>query len=192
MSRLSPLDPPYDPAVEEQLARMMPAGAEPIALFRLFVRNLPMARAMSGWGTYELSRELSLSLREREIVIDRTCARGGCEYEWGVHVAIFAERAALDADQVRSLTVGGADDPCWPDPREQLLIRVGDALWHEASRRFTDAELLDLVMLCGWYQAISQVARVTRIANEPGTPTFAAVDVVGAAGQDAGKGPIQR
>jgi alkylhydroperoxidase family enzyme len=202
MSRLLPLAAPYEPAVAAQLARMMPAGAEPIALFRLFVRNLPMAQAMSGWGSYELSRELSLSLREREIVIDRTCARAGCEYEWGVHVAIFAARAGLDADQVRSLTVGDASDPCWLDAREQLLIRVvdalhderdiGDALWHDVGRHFTDAEVLDLLMLCGWYQAISLVARTTRLANEPGTPTFAGVDVVGAARQDLGKDPIQR
>jgi hypothetical protein len=38
-----------------------------------------MAAAMSGWGSYELSRRLSLSLRDREIVIDRTCARCRCE-----------------------------------------------------------------------------------------------------------------
>ncbi|MFL6647240.1 MAG: hypothetical protein ACJ8KA_13575 [Sulfurifustis sp.] len=30
-----------------------------------------------------------LSLRQREIVINRTCARCGFSYEWGVHVAIM-------------------------------------------------------------------------------------------------------
>src|SRR4051812_29406070 len=38
-----------------------------------------------------------LSLREREIVIDRTCALNGCEYEWGVHVATFSDAAHLTA-----------------------------------------------------------------------------------------------
>jgi hypothetical protein len=33
-----------------------------------------------------------LSLRQREIVIDRTTARLGCAYEWGVHVASPAGR----------------------------------------------------------------------------------------------------
>jgi alkylhydroperoxidase family enzyme len=185
MSRIEPLRPPYQPEVADQLARMMPAGAEPIGLFRLFARNLPMARAMTGWGSYELSRQLSLSLREREIVIDRTCARAGCEYEWGVHIAVFAERAELGPAQVRSLTHGSAADPCWLEPRERLLIRVVDALhehgdlddvtWDELRGTFDEAAVLDLVMLCGWYQAISTVARTIRVANEPGAPTFTSV-----------------
>ena len=91
--RIVPLEPPFEPAVDEQLRSMMPAGAPPIALFRTFVRNLPMAEAMHPWGRHELSRSLSVGLREREIVIDRTCARCGCEYEWGVHVAFFAGRS---------------------------------------------------------------------------------------------------
>jgi alkylhydroperoxidase family enzyme len=194
MPRIAPLDPPFAPEVAAQLARMMPPGVEPIALFRLFVRNLPMAEAMSGWGSYELSRRLSLTLRDREIVIDRTCARAGCEYEWGVHVTIFAGRAGLDTDQVRSLTTGDADDPCWTDPREKTLIRVVDALfdhrdvddelWQQLDQHFDEAETLDLLLLCGWYQAISLVGRVTRLPNEPGSPTFASMDVVGPANDD--------
>ena len=41
-------------------------------------------------GSFLLSKRYALSLREREIVIDRVCARCGCAYEWGVHVAAFA------------------------------------------------------------------------------------------------------
>ncbi len=82
--RIAPLEPPYDVEVGEQLARMMPPGVPPVALFRTFARNLPMTKAMGGWGGYALSRSLSLSMRDREIVIDRTCARCGCEYEWGI------------------------------------------------------------------------------------------------------------
>ena len=94
-TRIAPLDPPYEPEVQAQLDDMMPPGIPPILLFRTFVKNLPMARAMRGWGGYELGRELSLSLRDREIVIDRTCSRCHCEYELGVHVAFFGERAEL-------------------------------------------------------------------------------------------------
>ena len=120
---------------------MMPPGVPPIALFRTFVRNQPMTAAMQPWGRHQLGRSLAVGLREREIVIDRTCARCGCEYEWGVHVAFFAERAGLDAAQVRSLTHGGPSDPCWVEEHERLLIRlvdelhdrsdVGEALWQE-------------------------------------------------------------
>jgi hypothetical protein len=160
----------------------MPPGVPPIALFRTFARNLPMTRAMHGWGRYELSRELSLSLRDREILIDRTCARCGCEYEWGVHVAFFAERAGLDDAQVASLTHGSADDECWTEPRDQLLIEaadalhdgadIPDALWRELSSVFAETSLLDLLLLCGWYHAISFVATAARVPLEPGAPRF--------------------
>ncbi|MGH2404354.1 MAG: hypothetical protein ACRDGN_07795 [bacterium] len=46
-------------------------------------------------GSYLLSRRLSIGLAEREIVIQRVCARCGCDYEWGVHASIFATRAGL-------------------------------------------------------------------------------------------------
>jgi alkylhydroperoxidase family enzyme len=185
--RIGALEPPHDPTVAAQLQKMMPPNVPPIALFRTVVRNLPMTEAMTLWGSYELSRSLSLSLRDREIVIDRTCARCGCEYEWGVHVAFFAERARLDRDQIGSLTHGGADDPCWTTERDRLLIRAVDALcddrdidntlWDALSHEFDECEILDLTMLCGWYHAISFTARAARVPLEAGSPTFASVGV---------------
>src|SRR5580658_10578004 len=108
MTRIEPVQPPYEPDVAERLASMMPPGVPPILLFRTFARNLPMTAAIAGWGGYELSKRLSLTMRDREIIIDRTCARCHCEYEWGVHVAFFAERVGLDPIQVASLTTGSS------------------------------------------------------------------------------------
>jgi alkylhydroperoxidase family enzyme len=181
--RIVPLEPPFTLEVEDQLSKMMPAGVPPIALFRTFARNLPMTEAMNPWGAYELGRRLSLSMRDREIVIDRTCARCGCEYEWGVHVAFFAERVGLVGDQIVSLTTGTADDDCWVEERERLLIRAVDALhddadipddlWAALAKQFSEPNLLDLMLLCGWYHAISFVARASRVPLEVGAPTFA-------------------
>ncbi|GAA4538197.1 carboxymuconolactone decarboxylase family protein [Mycobacterium paraffinicum] len=183
--RIAVLEPPYDDAVAAQQQKMMPPNVPPIALFRTVVRNLPMAEAMTLWGSYELSRSLSLSLRDREIVIDRTCARCGCEYEWGVHIAFFADKARLDRAQVHSLTHGGADDPCWTAERDRLLVRavdslydrrdIDDALWAALRAEFDERELLDLTMLCGWYHAISFTARAARVPLEAGSPTFRSV-----------------
>ena len=122
MARIQPVEPPYDPETGEQLAGMMPPGVEPIRLFRTFAKNLPMAAAMGTWGSYELSRKLSLSMRDREILIDRTCARCRCEYEWGVHIAFFAERVGFTHPQIASIAHGGPDDQCWTDERDRLLL----------------------------------------------------------------------
>ena len=180
MSRIDPVQPPYPPEVAERLAAMMPPGVPPILLFRTFVRNLPMTTALGGWGGYELSKRLSLSLRDREIVIDRTCARCGCEYEWGVHVAFFAERAGLSAEQITSLTHGTASDPCWNEERDRLLVEaadalhdsadIGDDLWTRLAGIFTEEQLLDLLMLCGWYHAISFTANGAGVATRKALP----------------------
>jgi len=183
--RIPPLSPPYEQQIAEQLAAMMPPGVDPIALFRTLVVNLPMARAMHEWGKHELGRALSITLRQREILIDRTCARCGCEYEWGVHVAFFAERAGLSAEQIASLTAGDPADACWDSDTERLLIRtadelhdrndIGDELWDSLARHFDQAQLLDIVMLCGWYHAISFTAKAARVELEPAAPTFAVI-----------------
>lgn len=185
MPRIRALDPPYEPAVASCLAAMMPPGQPPIRLFRTLAHNLTMTDAMRGWGAYELGRTLSLSMREREIVIDRTCARCGCEYEWGVHTAFFAERVRLSQPQVLSLVSGDATDACWSDERERLLIRtadalhdhasVDDALWNRLAATFSEPQIVDLLMLCGWYHAISFTANATGVQPEDGAPRF--VDV---------------
>jgi alkylhydroperoxidase family enzyme len=190
MARIVPVSPPYEPEVAARLEAMMPAGVPPILLFRTFVRNLPMSEAMGGWGSYELSKRLSLSMRDRELVIDRTCARCGCEYEWGVHVAFFAERAGLTVEQIRSLTNGAPSDPCWVDSRDRLLLHAADSLhdhseiddqlWSQLRAELSEAELLDLLMLCGWYHAISFAANGSRIDIEAGAPRFADLALPGA------------
>lgn len=185
MARIPALEPPFTPDVAAQLATMMPVGIPPIGLFRTFARNLPMTVAMSHWGRYELGRQLSLTLREREVVTLRTCARCGCEYEWGVHVMAFIDLAELTPAEITSLTCGSPDDPCWTAGREAMLIRMVDALhdsydiddelWRSARELFDERQLLDVPLLCGWYHAICFAARTARVELERGAPRFADV-----------------
>jgi alkylhydroperoxidase family enzyme len=158
----------------------LPAMGPPINLFRLFARNMPMAEAMTGWGSYELSKRLSLSMRQRELVIDRVTARCGAEYEWGVHVGYFGERIGLTHPQVVSLMSGSPADACWSAAERAILTAVdelhdtadiSDETWN--SLDLTDEQRLDLLLLAGWYHAISFVARATRIPLEAGSPRFA-------------------
>ena len=94
--RITPLTEPFEAATGELLTAMMPAGVAPIALFRTFAKNHELARSMhQGQGSYLLSRRFTVDMRIREIVIDRVCARCGCEYEFGVHAVYFADRVGL-------------------------------------------------------------------------------------------------
>ena len=163
MSRIAPLEPPYDPEIQGQFDRIM-RGAPPLTLFRVIAGN---ARAWEKFRAGSLLDRGPLSLREREIVIDRTCALTRCEYEWGVHVATFAQAAGLTAEQVRATVLADAAAPCWSES-EQALISAVDALHARAtlsddeftalSAHYDDAKIFEIILLCGFYRTVSYLA----------------------------------
>ncbi|MFJ8085870.1 carboxymuconolactone decarboxylase family protein [Streptomyces sp. NPDC096205] len=173
--RIAPLVPPYD---DEAGAALEQLGHAPIQLFRVWARRPELARGVAAWGRYYFSKHAALTVRQRELVIDRTTALCGADYEWGVHIAAFAEKAGLTADQVASLAHGGPDDPCW-DAADRALLRAVDELhttydlsdptWTAATDAIGEDAVLDLVMVCGWYHAVSFAVRALRLPPEPGT-----------------------
>jgi alkylhydroperoxidase family enzyme len=163
VSRIAPLEPPYELEIAGQFDRIM-RGAPPLMLFRVVASN---ARAWEKFRGASLLDGGPLTLREREIVIDRSCARAGCEYEWGVHVAIFSKAAGLTEAQVRATVLDGADAPCW-SASEQALIAAVDALHVRAtlsdaefkalSAHYDDAKIFEIILLCGFYRTVSYFA----------------------------------
>ena len=179
MPRLEPLAPPYEPDIAAELARMMPPGVAPLALFRTVAHN---PRVLSRWRGGHLLDKGSISLRQREIVILRTTARLGAEYEWGVHIAFFAEKAGFSAAE-RAATVRAGPE-AWAGA-EAVLVRIADALvdeatlddalWAEAARHFAPAQMIEILSLVGFYHLVSFVVNATGVAREPGAPGFPAV-----------------
>jgi 4-carboxymuconolactone decarboxylase len=176
--RIPALEPPYGPEVAGELGRWMPPGAgeagmDPLALFRTLVRHLPLAQAMRPLGSHLLSRALTVGKREREIVILRACARCGCAYEWGVHVTVFGARAGLSRETIAATWSGTAADFAAGDA---LLVRlvdelhdsggVSDELWRALAERWAAEQILELLVLAGWYHVISYVANGAAVALE--------------------------
>jgi len=175
--RIAPLEPPYPAEVQAQFDAIM-RGASPLMLFRVMAKN---ERA---WGKFRAGSLLdrgALTLRQREIVIDRTCALNGCEYEWGVHVAIFAKAADLSDEQVRATVRGDADAGCW-SASEQALLRVVDALHRRSTltgeefsglaARYSEAEIFEIILLCGFYRTVSYLANGLNLPLEPVAARF--------------------
>jgi len=163
MSRIAPLEPPYDPEIQQQFDRIM-RGAPPLMLFRVVAGN---ARAWEKFRAGSLLDRGPLTLREREIVIDRTCALTGCEYEWGVHVATFADAARLTDEQVRATVLGEADAPCWSESEQALIAAVdalhvratlSDAEFKALSAHYEDSKMFEIILLCGFYRTVSYLA----------------------------------
>jgi alkylhydroperoxidase family enzyme len=158
---ITPLEPPYTPEIEASLKKWMPPGAamEPLALFRtlakspmLFERMRPLGAGLLGKG--------SLSLPERETVILRTCARCGCEYEWGVHKAAFARDLEPDALLTRAA--------------DELHDRgtLSDDVLRELHGRYSDEQILEVLALAGFYHLISYICNGARVPLEPWAARF--------------------
>ncbi|TAJ82413.1 carboxymuconolactone decarboxylase family protein [Reyranella sp.] len=165
MPRIVPAEAPYPPAIATELERIMPKGMEPLVLFRTMARSPRVFDKMFAGGLLDKG---PLSLRQREIVIDRTTARLGCEYEWGVHVAVFADRVALDTDQIAALVHGSADATCWARDEQALLAAVDDlvdhrtiaaATWTGLAAHFDETQILEAIALVGYYHTISFLCR---------------------------------
>ena len=177
MSRLAPLAPPYAPQIQEQFDRIM-RGAPPLLLFRTIAVS---ARAWKKFSAGGLLDRGPLSLREREIVIDRTCARTGCEYEWGVHVTAFAAAARLTDEQVRATVLGEANDPCWCAAERALLSAVdalhlratlSDAEFAALSAHYDETKILEIMLLCGFYRTVSYLANGLALPPEATAARF--------------------
>ena len=176
--RIAPAQPPHSDPVAEDLERLMPPGMEPIGLFRTLARNPRVLRRIRRGGLLDPG---SITLRQRELVILRTTALAGAEYEWGVHAAFFGQAAGLDGPSLHASVWLGPDAPCW-SPEESLLIRacdelhatahIPDAIFAELRARFADDQILELLVLAGFYRTIAYVVNGAGIALEPGAPRF--------------------
>jgi alkylhydroperoxidase family enzyme len=177
MSRIPALEPPYAPEIKEQFDRIM-RGAPPLTLFRVMAGH---ARAWDKFRAGSLLDRGPLTLREREIVIDRTCALNKCEYEWGVHVATFASPAHLTAEEVRATVLEDSDAPCWSEAERAMLAAV-DALHHRAtltdaeykalSAHYDDDKIFEIILLCGFYRTVSYLANALALPPEETAARF--------------------
>lgn len=180
--RIAPLEPPYEPSIRTMLEKWMPpeSGIEPLALFRTLGRHEELASRARALGAGILSRG-KVAPRLREVMIHRTCALTGAEYEWGVHAVVFGKPLGLTEVQLASTVHGHAEDSVWSEV-ERAVFRLADEL-HTGSTvseelfgalqaTFSAEEILELCMTSGWYHAISYVINVARVPLEPWAARF--------------------
>jgi len=176
-ARITPAAEPLPDDIRQAIDAIM-RGRPPLVLFTTLARDRRLFFKFFNSGLLDRGH---LTIRQREIVIDRVTASCGAEYEWGVHVSAFAAKAGLTEAQITSLTVGGPDDICWTDA-DRLLIRlcdslhvnctVDDALWAELTGRHSDEALLELLMLAGTYRTVSYLVNSLRLPPEPTATRF--------------------
>src|ERR1022692_4333412 len=145
----------------------MPPGSKiaPLKLFRTLVRSPEISSRLRALGAGILGPRSLIAPRDREILVHRTAALCGCEYEWGVHAT----------------ACGAANDPVWTG-RDALLVRladelhhtahVSDQLWTALSAHWDVPQLIELLIVAGAYRLIAYVANGAQVALEEWAARF--------------------
>jgi 4-carboxymuconolactone decarboxylase len=159
----------------------MPPGStmEPLKLFRTLARSPDISARLRTLGAGILGRSSTIAAREREILIDRTAALCGCEYEWGVHAAAFGAAVGLTPEALQATATGDASAFSGRDALVMRLAdelhhtsRVSDALWSELAAHYDVPQMIELLIIAGMYHTIAYVANGAQVALEDWAARF--------------------
>lgn len=168
--------PPFDEKVQQVFDKVDFGDLAPQNYLRVLAhhpRILGNVVALGGTLMYKTA----LDERLRELAIFRTAARTRSTYEWAMHRALFGEKCAITDAERAALKSGAADAPCWNE-RERLVIaatdelhdgsNVTDATWAAMRRLWPQDQLLEIVMVIGFYHLVAYFMNVSGAAPEAG------------------------
>lgn len=116
-----------------------------------------------------------VSMRTRELLILRVGLRTSCAYEWGNHVP-GALSAGMTADEIAALANGTGS---WSAAEAAVLDLVDDLCtdncaseetWKVLTAVYTEGEIIELVMLTGFYRMNAGFLNSLGVQVEPGRP----------------------
>lgn len=175
--RIEPVTEP-DAELQEILAGALTHDGTPLNIFGVLGRHPKLLKRFNLLGGFLLNKGL-IPAREREIVILRIGWNARARYEFGQHTLI-GRRSGLSDDEIVALTQP-ADDHAWSDEDRALIALadeladddcVGDETWERLASRWGDAELVELLVLAGFYRMVSGFLNSAGVQLDDGVPGF--------------------
>jgi alkylhydroperoxidase family enzyme len=120
-----------------------------------------------------------LAHRDREILVLRTAWNCQSEYEWGQHVSV-GRRIGLSEEDIRN-TATGPEAAGWTDTERLLLVAadelhhesaVGESTWTGLAQRYDDQEMIEIVMVVGYYHLVAMMLKSVGVPADDGLPGF--------------------
>ncbi|MEC0177497.1 carboxymuconolactone decarboxylase family protein [Paenibacillus favisporus] len=156
----------------EELRALASIGASNVLLTLAHRQEL-----MSAWlefGMHLISGG-QVSTRTRELLILRVGLRTSCAYEWGNHVP-GALSSGVTAGEIAALADGTGS---WSAAEAAVLDLVDDLCtdncaseetWKALTAAYTEGEIIELVMLIGFYRMNAGFLNSLGVQAEPGRP----------------------
>ena len=183
LGKLRPASPRIAPLVDltEELQTIMggginsPAGT-PLNIFGTIAHHPKLLKRFMNFAGLFLNKGL-LPAREREIVILRVGWNCQSVYEFGQHTVI-GQRVGLTMVEIVELTKQSTEHQ-W-SALDQALIAMSDDLcadncvstttWEELQAYWSEAELVELVMVAGTYRLVSGFLNTMGVELDADTP----------------------
>lgn len=174
--RLAPVAEPDD-VQRELMTTGMERDGTPLNIFATMAHNPGVMRKVNALGGRFL-RKGTLGDRVREIVILRGSFRTGSEYEFGQHTLIGRD-AGLSDDEIDALATEAARSDSWSDAErvvidmvDELSLRdtVTDETWDHLRRSWNDSQLVELLLLPGFYRMLAGFLNTAGVQLEHDAP----------------------
>jgi len=178
--RIEPID--FDEVPDGELRATL-AGAltidgRPLNIFGVLAQHPKLLKRFNLFGGFLLNKGL-LPERERELVILRIGWNARAEYEFGQHTVI-GRRCGLTDDEITALTASPDSHGWSPDDRFLIALAddlsaddcVSDATWAGLATRWSDAELVELLIVAGFYRLVSGFLNSAGVQLDDGVPGF--------------------
>jgi 4-carboxymuconolactone decarboxylase len=153
----------------------VPEGLPPLNIFATLAKHPKLLDRFNRFGGFLLYKGL-LPAREREIVILRVGWRSGSIYEFGQHTVIGMGVGVTDEEVSR---LAAEDKDGWADRDRDLVDladqlcstnSVDDYLWERLSANWNEQELMEFLIVAGFYRLVSGFLNATGVELEAGTP----------------------
>jgi alkylhydroperoxidase family enzyme len=175
--RIEPITEP-DAELTEILATALTHDGRPLNIFGTLGKHPKLLKRFNLLGGFLLNKGL-VPARERELVILRVGANAHAEYEFGQHTVI-GRNCGLTDDEIIGLTRSPNARNWSPDDRALIALAdelhaddcVTDATWSDLRGRWDDAELVELLIVAGFYRLVSGFLNSTGVQLDDGIPGF--------------------
>jgi 4-carboxymuconolactone decarboxylase len=175
--RIAPVTEPT--ALQQELFDQQRVGGGGVGnIFATMAHNTRVFRHWSKLGGTLLFRG-TVPAREREIVILRVGWNAQSVYEFGQHTVI-GRTVGLSDDEIR-LLCRPVEEGAWSAGDRDLILLadelcaddcVSDATWSRLADRWSDEQLVELVVCAGFYRLVSGFLNSTGVQLDEGVPSW--------------------
>ena len=159
----------FEPALQKRLEELW---GKPVNLYRALGNHPALAAAWTEFAN-AIRHDSRTPRALRELMILRTAQVARSEYEWAHHLRM-ARKAGVAEDKIAALA--GWRSALNFDPRERAALAlteavmacdVGDEVYAEVKKHFSDAEFVELSLTAGFYALVSRMLDAMRVELDP-------------------------